>query len=114
MGFGAAIAWNTVRAKPIRHNSTPSSRRLPFESIRFRSSDGSELSGWLVKRRNSLGVVILCHGVDSTRYAMLDVAEMLHRHGFSSLLFDFRARGESGGSRCTIGFREVEDLLAAI
>ena len=114
LGFGAAIAWSTVRAKPSRHDSTPSALRLPFESVSFHSSDGTELSGWLVKRRNPTGIVILCHGVDSTRSAMLDVAEMLHRHGFSSLLFDFRARGESGGSRCTIGFREVDDLLAAI
>ena len=33
---------------------------------------------------------------------------------FATLLFDFRARGESGGDRCTLGLREVDDLQAAV
>jgi fermentation-respiration switch protein FrsA (DUF1100 family) len=30
------------------------------------------------------------------------------------VLFDFRARGESGGSICTLGYREPDDILAAV
>jgi len=121
--MSAAIAWNTVRPKRSRHETTPLVYDLSYESVRFRSRDGVELSGWLLPtpdmyrphgRKPPRGIVVLCHGVDSTRNAMLSVARMLHARGFATLLFDFRARGESGGNRCTIGFREVDDLLAAL
>ncbi len=122
-GICAAIAWNTVRPKRNRHETTPLVYDLSYESVRFRSRDGVELSGWMIStddmyrphgRKPPRGIVVLCHGVDSTRNAMLPVARMLHKNGFATLLFDFRARGESGGNRCTIGFREVDDLLAAL
>jgi fermentation-respiration switch protein FrsA (DUF1100 family) len=45
---------------------------------------------------------------------MLWKASILHKHGYAALLFDFRGRGESASSLCTIGYREVDDLLAAI
>ncbi len=113
--MGAAIAWLTIRPKPLHTTVTPAIYRMPFERIRFRSSDNTPLAGWLIPASGkSKGVIILCHGIDSERTAMLADAQVLHRHGYATLLFDFRARGESGGSRCTLGFREVDDLLAAI
>ena len=122
-GVAAAVAWNTVRPKRTRHEVDPTVYGLAFEKIAFRSADGVELSGWMVPgpgkrqgpfREKPPGIIILCHGVDSTRNAMLPAARILNGAGFATLLFDFRARGESGGNRCTIGFREVDDLLAAI
>jgi len=114
LGMGASIAWNTVRAKPSRMTITPGAHHLKFESIRFQSKDGTPLSGWWIPAEEPKGVVILCHGVDSTKIAMLFPAKLLHEHGFSAFVFDFRARGESGGNRCTLGFCEVEDLHAAV
>lgn len=39
---------------------------------------------------------------------------MLHKHHFTTLLFDFRARGMSEGDRCTLGAMETEDVLGAV
>lgn len=116
LGLGAALAWATVRAKPHRLTVTPALYKMPFERVAFSSADGTRLSGWFVPvaKRTPHGVIVLCHGVDSTREGMLEDAALLHRHGYAALLFDFRGRGESGGSRCTLGYREVDDLLAAI
>lgn len=115
IGLCVAIAWQTVRPKPGRITVTPGKYGMHFEAITFFSGDGTRLSGWYVPApAHPRGVIVLCHGVDSTRVAMLKKARILNRHGYSTLLFDFRARGESGGDRCTIGFREVDDLLAAI
>jgi fermentation-respiration switch protein FrsA (DUF1100 family) len=110
-----ALAWNTVRPKLGKHNVTPRNYRLPFETIEFRSSDGTRLAGWFVTpSAKSKGTVILCHGVDSSAKEMLWEASLLQKRGFSALLFDFRGRGESDGALCTIGYRETDDLLAAV
>jgi len=115
LGFCATIAWQTVRPKNTKLTDSPRSARLPFESVEFHSSDGTRLVGWYIPAApKPRGVVVLCHGVDSDRTAMLWKAEILHKAGFASLLFDFRGRGESAPSLCTIGYREVDDMLAAI
>jgi uncharacterized protein len=110
-----ALAWNTVRPKLGRHSATPAGYRLTFESVSFRSADGTRLSGWWIPAKGApKGVVILCHGVDSTMKDMRWKAAAFNRHGFSTLVFDFRGRGESDGALCTIGYRETDDLLAAV
>ena len=95
---------------------TPGSHGLAYEDVVFPSAhpDRVALSGWLVPCANPRGVVLLCHGIGSTRFMLLKQALMLHRHGWASLLFDFRARGRSGGSRCTFGQRELEDVKGAV
>lgn len=113
----AGIAWDTVRPKQFKHDQTPGKSKLPFDSVRFVSKDGTNLSGWFIpspKPNAPRGVIVLCHGVDSTRTAMLWKAKVLNKHGYATLLFDFRGRGESGPSICTLGYRETDDLLAAI
>lgn len=111
----AYIAYVTVQPK---HRPIPNSA-VAFGSkatnITFQSADGTKLCGWLVSPgEHPKGVVVLCHGIDGDRTAMIKPAQMLVKHGYAALLFDFRARGESGGNRCTIGYRETDDLLAAI
>lgn len=73
------------------------------------------LRGWfLPATQKPRGLIICCHGVDSDRGDLLTTAVILHKAGYAALLFDFRARGESDGRLCTLGYREVDDLLAAI
>jgi fermentation-respiration switch protein FrsA (DUF1100 family) len=45
---------------------------------------------------------------------LLDKAVMLNAHHFTTLSFDFRARGLSDGDLCTLGARETEDVLGAV
>jgi fermentation-respiration switch protein FrsA (DUF1100 family) len=107
------LAWETVKAKPMRMREKPPD--LHCEDIRFSSADGVTLRGWLIPAAGrARGVVICCHGLDSTRLAMVTAARILHTARYAVLLFDFRARGESGGNRCTLGYRETDDLLAAL
>ena len=110
-----ALAWGTVCRKAQDMTRTPAEFNLRYSSIQFASADGTELRGWLIPAGyGAKGVVICCHGVDSNRMAFLRSAQALHRAGYAVLLFDFRARGESGGGKCTLGYRETEDLLAAV
>ena len=60
------------------------------------------------------GIVVLMHGVRANRLQMAGRAEILQRHNFSVLLFNFQAHGESQGQRLTFGRLEGLDAAAAV
>jgi uncharacterized protein len=78
------------------------------------SSSGILAQGWLSMGKTGQGAVILLHGLRGDRRDMLPRAEFLHRQGYSVLLFDFQAHGESRGQRITFGDLESRDVVAAI
>ncbi len=94
--------------------TTPSQYGLEYETVVITTSDDLKLYGWFIPNNESGSVIILCHGHGSNKGEVVHVAEMLHRNGFSTLLFDFRAHGESEGSFATLGRLEANDLMAAI
>ncbi len=59
-------------------------------------------------------MIVLLHGVRGNRLQMVDRARFLHRAGYSALLFDSRAHGESGGDAITFGHLESEDARSAV
>lgn len=108
--------WAGTRPRPSSPRRTPQYHGLTYEDVQFPSAhaDGVRLSGWLIPARSPRGVVILCHGHTSTRMHLLAKAIMLNAHHFTTLLFDFRARGLSDGRLCTLGAREADDVLGAV
>ena len=72
------------------------------------------LHGWLAEGRSGGGVVVLMHGVHANRLAMERRAIVLKQQGFSVLLFDFQAHGESPGRHITFGHLEGLDAQAAV
>jgi fermentation-respiration switch protein FrsA (DUF1100 family) len=86
---------------------------LPAEAVYFESGSGSRLAGWFVQGQPRRGGVLLMHGIRSNRLEMLDRARMLYAQGFSVLLFDFQAHGESPGRYLTFGYLESRDARAA-
>src|SRR5262245_57660033 len=87
---------------------------LPAEAVTIASGSGASLRGWLVIGRSGGGAVILMHGVRANRLSMVRRAEHLRNAGFSVLLFDFQAHGESSGPRITFGHMEGFDAHAAV
>lgn len=80
----------------------------------FRSESGALLKGNFLKGTPRKGAVILMHGVRGNRGATAKHAEFLHAAGYTVLLFDFQAHGESTGNRITNGYLESKDALAAM
>jgi pimeloyl-ACP methyl ester carboxylesterase len=72
------------------------------------------LVGWWVPGAAGAPCVILMHGVHADRRDMLGRARFLQAAGYSSLLFDFQAHGESAGELITFGHREAGDARAAV
>ncbi|HKS82082.1 MAG TPA: alpha/beta hydrolase [Candidatus Acidoferrales bacterium] len=83
------------------------------EGFEVRAPDGVELRGWKVRSASPSGDwVILFHGVSDNRTGCLGHAEFLLRHGYSVVMMDSRAQGESGGTIATYGWKERYDTVA--
>lgn len=91
----------------------PAPAGLGAIDVAFASRSGSQLRGWYAPGRRGSGAVLLLHGVRANRLAMLPRARFLHALGYSVLLPDFRAHGESTGDHTTFGALESLDALAA-
>jgi fermentation-respiration switch protein FrsA (DUF1100 family) len=87
---------------------------LKGEAVSFQSGSGATIRGWFIAGRSGVGAVVLMHGVRGHRVGMVPRARVLREAGYSVLLFDFQAHGESTGSRITFGHLEGRDAAAAV
>jgi pimeloyl-ACP methyl ester carboxylesterase len=76
---------------------------------------GVELHGWrgeaVSPRRGSL---IYLHGVMDNRMSSAGVLSYFLKQGFDVVAYDSRAHGESGGTICSYGIHEKEDLRQVV
>jgi alpha-beta hydrolase superfamily lysophospholipase len=121
VGLGAlAVAGGTalfahLALRPWRRRRAEGMEELPHEAVRFPALDGTPLRGTFVPAVGvPRGVVILCHGYLMRRRGLVPYARFLRAAGYSCLLFDFRAWGESEGDLCTLGFQEKLDVRGAV
>ncbi|MGB9070209.1 MAG: alpha/beta fold hydrolase [Candidatus Acidiferrales bacterium] len=83
------------------------------EDFSVAAKDGRELRGWKLRPLAPNGDwLLLYHGVGDNRTGMLGYAEFLLRHGYSLVMMDARAHGESGGEIATYGWKERFDTIA--
>jgi fermentation-respiration switch protein FrsA (DUF1100 family) len=87
---------------------------LNAEPVNFESDSGANVHGWWCPVRNSRGAVLLLPSIRANRLSMVDRARFLHRAGYSVLLIDFQATGETKGDRITFGWKESRDVIAAV
>jgi fermentation-respiration switch protein FrsA (DUF1100 family) len=82
-----------------------------LSEISITAKDGIALDAWLFRPEQWNGnSVIVLHGLKDNRVGMLDYADMLLLHGYSVLIPDARAHGESGGTVASYGFLETDDI----
>jgi uncharacterized protein len=126
--FGSAVAGKLLGSgvlHPVVHPVTVTST---FETGRILQSvgasredfsvaapDGALLRGWKVRPPKTNGNwVLLFHGVSDNRTGMIGQAALLLRHGYSVVMMDTRAHGESGGNMATYGWLERADTRAIV
>jgi hypothetical protein len=82
------------------------------EDFNVRAPNGMEMRGWKVRPASpNSDWVLLFHGVSDNRTGVLNDAEFLLRHGYSVVMTDSRAHGESGGDMATYGWKERYDAI---
>ena len=113
--LAGSAAWSgCVMARPARTALHPSPRELDVHAMSFSSRSGSTIRGWMLSGERGQGAVLLLHGVGDNRTSMLGRARFLHRLGYTVLLPDFQAHGESTGEHITFGALESFDAEAAV
>ena len=77
--------------------------------------DGVILRGWKVRAAHPNGKwVLLLHGRSQNRLSMMGYARILLTSGYSVVMMDARAHGESGGTISTYGHVERYDVKAVM
>jgi fermentation-respiration switch protein FrsA (DUF1100 family) len=110
------VAWaaGTSLSAPARRSVGTLPADLRGREVEFESASGATIRGWLLPGERGAGAVVLMHGVRGSRLNMLGRARFLSAAGYTVLLFDFQAHGESEGSRITTGYLESRDARAAL
>jgi pimeloyl-ACP methyl ester carboxylesterase len=116
LGVGLlVILWMTgpKRKSPW---ATPASVGLEYEEVEVLSTDGIRLRSWWVPAEDSGKAAVLVPGWGGYKFEehLLQTLPVYHEAGYSLLMLDLRAQGESDGKRRTLGYREVRDVRGAL
>jgi uncharacterized protein len=116
--FGVGLLVVLWMTSPSRKSpeSTPASVGLGYREVEFLSTDGVRLSAWWVPAEGSSLATVLVPGWGGYKFDenLLQTLPVYHDAGYSVLLMDLRAQGESDGTRRTLGYREVRDVRGAL
>ena len=88
---------------------TPDERGLPFDEVRFASSDGTELFGWFIPVDAARGTVLFCHGNAGNISHRMESIQIFNQLQLNVFIFDYRGYGKSSGKVSEQGtYRDVE------
>ncbi|MFN8472355.1 MAG: alpha/beta hydrolase [Anaerolineae bacterium] len=116
----ALLVWYGVdqvtRRPPPDPPATPADFSLPFEDATFTSRDRTTLRGYWIPPKDSAckAAVVICPGREGSLDSDLSYTVPLWTAGYGVLIFDWRAHGRSEGRAITLGYRERDDLRAAL
>jgi hypothetical protein len=121
------MAWSLVhpprmtdgKAAWVLRRLSPGDLGLRFEDLHFEIHDrtGSplRLAAWWIPHPNANGrCAVLVHGYADAKVGAIAWAPPWHALGYNLLVPDLRAHGESGGTVCTAGDHERQDLSQLI
>ena len=82
-----------------------------LEDVSISSQDRLLLKAWLIRPASNNGnAVLLLHGLSDNRSGMIGYAELFLGRGYTVLMPDARANGESQGMIATYGLLERQDI----
>ncbi|MEM7352888.1 MAG: alpha/beta fold hydrolase [Acidobacteriota bacterium] len=112
-GFLVLVIWQDTEPSQSRVCcTTPDEWGFDYRDVQL-ASHGETLAGWYIPSRNG-AVVILLHPGGIHRMGTIREARALAAEGFGILMYDRRAYGESTGDLNSGGWRDVEDIPAAL
>ncbi len=109
---GALFGVGEYLSTPYRHSVGPPPPEL-FATPVLLPANGGLIAGWVARGAGS-GAVLLLHAVRKDRRQMQERALFLNRLGYTVLLIDLQAHGESTGHRVTFGGLEAHGVKAAL
>ena len=112
--FLAEVALHPGR-RPVLHEreaqQIAADMHAQLSDVTIAAADGTPLAAWFAQPAQWNGdAVILLHGVSDNREGVGGFARLFLQHGYSVLLPDARAHGQSGGQLASYGLREAGDV----
>lgn len=114
LGLTGVLLAGAALVEPAQRPVGPPPPGLPIDSVSIQSTSGVTLRGWFARGEPGVGAVLLLHALRGDRRGMLGRARMLYGAGYSVLLLDLQAHGESDGNRITFGHLESRDAQAGV
>ena len=117
VGLSLVLVYANTHPPKYPLHIPPYEYHVAYEDVSFTSGDGLLLRGWLIRPAHTTAqtpAIIICHGVGANKSDFTELGAALSRRGYFVLLFDFRAHGESEGSRTSLGYLEQKDVIAAL
>ena len=114
VGLAALYAIGGALAEPKLRSVEAPPGDLPLEALSIPRNNGGVVAAWFADGDAHQGGIVLVHGMRSDRRQMLDRARFLFTAGYSVLLIDLQAHGETHGQKITFGYRESFDVKAAV
>jgi pimeloyl-ACP methyl ester carboxylesterase len=115
-GAGLLVVFRMTGPKRMSPWATPASVGLEYEEVEVLSTDGVSLRAWWVPAGDSARAAVFVPGWGGYKFEehLLQTLPVYHDAGYSLLMLDLRAQGESDGRRRTLGYREVRDVRGAL
>lgn len=117
VGLSFYVASEMTKRGAPRLDATPKLVSENYKDIQFGSFDGLTLKGWLFKTTSNK-LVIMIAGLFPNRvnvdYQGMWIAKDLVDEGYNVIMYDSRARGESGGNRASYGYNEGKDVVSVV
>ena len=114
----SSIILHPANLNPDRHEQTAdmlARTGATKTDLDVTAADGAILRGWKIQPKNPNGDwVLLYHGISDNRTGNLAHAEFLLTNGYSVVMMDSRAHGQSGGTIATYGWLERNDTRAIV
>lgn len=111
--FASYIVGDKLSSPALRSVGKPPPD-FPAKTVTIPIGSEESIVGWFAQREPGLGGVLLLHGVGADRRQMLGRGRFLYQQGYSVLLVDLPAHGESNGARITFGTHEGQGVRAAL
>lgn len=87
---------------------------LEAEVISIERADAGDVSGWFLPGKPDHAGILLLHSLRADKSSMLGRARFLQEAGYSVLLIDLQAHGETRGDLITFGYLESRDAFDAL
>lgn len=82
------------------------------EKLNLKTEDNLVLSGLMINRPESNGILLICHGYKQSKEHFIALADLFKE--YTVVLFDLRAHGDSEGKDVSFGYHEYKDVCAVL
>lgn len=84
-------------------SANPNDYNLSYKTFKVLTTDSIQIASWFIPNELKKGSILMVHGFNMNKSHMLERASTFYKNGYSVLLLDLRARGESGGEKANTG-----------